>query len=284
MEADSIRARLDESRLPVLPAAIPHLLTVLTDEEIAINELARILERFPTIVARLIALANSAWSSPASDVTSLEAACARLGFNIIRSVSIALAIAQPFNPKRCQAFDAERYWCSALLTADAATWLSPISQVAYAPEPETARVGGLLHNLGLLWLADCLPQETTLTLQAVAADPDLSLQQVQQDHYGFDYAQAGVILGQAWGFPSVLVAAMGHLQSRDNESDTDRAAALLADISASMVSAHYRGQTMPADTRWQWLEIDSNGQKKAFADLGSRFDRTRQLAKTLFTS
>ncbi|MCP4996368.1 MAG: HDOD domain-containing protein, partial [Gammaproteobacteria bacterium] len=150
MEADSIRARLDESRLPVLPAGIPYLLTVLTDEEIAINELARILERFPTIVARLIALANSAWSSPASDVTSLEMACARLGFNIIRSVSIALAIAQPFDPNRCQAFDAERYWCSALLTADAATWLSPLSQVAYAPEPETARVGGLLHNLGLL--------------------------------------------------------------------------------------------------------------------------------------
>ena len=284
MEADSLRARLDASRLPVLPVGVPYLLTALTDEEIAINELARILERFPTIVARLIALANSAWSSPVSDVTCLEAACARLGFNVVRSVSIALAISQPFDPNRCPAFDAERYWCSALLTADAASWLAPLSQIACAPEPETARLGGLLHNLGLLWLADSIPQETALSLQAAAKDPDLSLREVQHAQYGFDYAEAGGILGRAWNFPSVLVAAMAHLDTSDNENEIDRAIALLAAVSASMVSAHYKGQSSPEDKCLEWLKIDANEQRKVFSDLGSKFDRTRQLASTLFGS
>lgn len=284
MDADSLRARLDESRLPVLPAGIPYLLTVLTDEEIALYELAKVLERFPTIVARLIALANSAWSSPASEVTTLDMACARLGYNIIRSVSIALAISQPFDPNRCQAFDAERYWCSALLTADAASWLSPLSQVEHVPEPGTARVGGLLHNLGLLWLADSVPQETALTLDAVATDPTLSLREVQQAHYGFDYTEAGGLLGRSWDMPSVLVAAMGHFDTPDNKNEADRTAALLIAVSASMVKAHYMGQPTTEDDRLQWLKIDADGQRKAFAELGSRFDRTRQLAKTLFGS
>ncbi len=109
---------LQHDQLPVLPSGVPYLLQTLMDENIDNNKLKAVIGRFPSIAARLLCLANSAWAAPPVPVTSLDMACARLGLNIVRSVSIALAISSPFNPARCPAFDAERYWCTALLVAD----------------------------------------------------------------------------------------------------------------------------------------------------------------------
>jgi len=116
---------------------------------------------------------SAAWSAPVSEITSLEMACARLGVNVVRSVSIALAIASPFDASRCPTFEGQRFWCTALLNADAAFWLAPLARAAAPVEPQTARTGGLLHNLGLLWLADQLPDATNQALSTVAADPEL---------------------------------------------------------------------------------------------------------------
>ncbi len=98
-------SRLSTLQLPTLPSGIPLLLKSLTNEDIDFIELATLMEKFPSIVGKLVSLANSAWSSPIAEVTSLEIACSRLGLDVVKSTSIALAIAAPFNPMRCLSFD-----------------------------------------------------------------------------------------------------------------------------------------------------------------------------------
>ncbi|MCP4187803.1 MAG: HDOD domain-containing protein [Gammaproteobacteria bacterium] len=86
MTKDSMRAgkpRLDQLstlQLPTLPAGTSFLLKSLTNEDIDFIELASIIEKFPSIAGKLISLVNSAWSAPASAITSLEDTCSRLGF------------------------------------------------------------------------------------------------------------------------------------------------------------------------------------------------------------
>ena len=157
---DSTFNQLATLQLPSMPAGAPYLLKSLTDESIDFVELASVVEKFPGIAGKLISLVNSAWSAPASEVTSLEATCSRLGLGVVRSTSIALAVASPFNSTRCPSFDLEYYWCSVLLTADAASRLVAVSSSKHEFEPATARAAGLLHNLGLLWLADCQQRST----------------------------------------------------------------------------------------------------------------------------
>ncbi len=114
LPADASRMNLLSTlKLPTLPAGTPFLMKSLTDENIDFVELAAVLEKFPSIAGKLISLVNSVWSAPASEISSLEAACSRLGFGVVRSTSIALAIASPFDATRCRWFDAERFWCSA---------------------------------------------------------------------------------------------------------------------------------------------------------------------------
>jgi HD-like signal output (HDOD) protein len=196
--------------LPVLPPGVPYLLQALADESIDFQELEVILGRFPSIVARLLSLANSSWVSPQVPVTSLKWACSLLGQNLVRSVSIALSVSSPFDLTRCPVFDSERFWCTALLAADGAVLLASCTESNKAFDSRALHTAGLLHNLGLLWLADNKPKETDRALRLVAADDQKHVTQCLQDIVGMDYCEVGGCLGRAWSLPDIFVTIMEH--------------------------------------------------------------------------
>ena len=273
--------KLSTLHLPTLPASTPFLLKSLTDENIEFIELASIIEKFPSIAAKLISLVNSAWSAPASEISSLEITCSRLGFDVVRSTSIALAIATPFNPLKCIPFDPEHFWCSALLTADAASRLVTISTAKNSLEPSTARAAGLLHNLGLLWLVDTLPTEVGQALIMVKKCQADTLQQALLDLLGFDQAQAGGYLGNSWSLPEPLVAAMTHCLQSDYQGSQGDVVTTVG-LAVKLVSATLKEQSCPdPDIRSSSLEIAEKDFNDVFEQLKDQLEKVRAIAKVL---
>lgn len=278
----SILERLSSRQIPVLPPGAPYLLKSLTDDNIDFAALAGIIERFPTIAGRLIALVNSAWSSPVNTIISLEMVCSRLGLGVVRSISIALAIASPFDPNRCPGFNAEAFWSSTLMTADAASLLAPVASSVNGLEPSTARAAGLLHNLGLLWLATQLPDEVHQIFLSVEKKQSSSLRQAFSQLVGFDYLEAGEQLGNAWNLPEPLVMAMAHYAEPDFQGCHWETANLVG-VAASLVSAAQQDAPWPAsDSRLERLGITTSAAEKILVQLSPQLEKTRQLAKILF--
>ncbi|MDJ0806915.1 MAG: HDOD domain-containing protein [Gammaproteobacteria bacterium] len=278
----SILDELHSNQIPVLPPGAPFLLKSLSDENISMQELARIIERFPVIAARLITLSNSAWSAPVASITSLEMACARLGFGIVRSVSIALAVSSPFNSNHCPAFDPERFWCSALLTAEASSWLAQAASPQAGLDSATVRAAGLLHNLGLIWLTDKLPEEMQQVFIQSRQDPDLPLNQALQSMLGIECHDASGRLAQIWELPETLVIAISQHAKLDY-ADTGWEAAVVVGMAASMVSTLFHGLPWQADElRLKRLSISSSQADELFERLSIQFERTRKLAQQIF--
>jgi HD-like signal output (HDOD) protein len=279
---NDVLTRLNTRQLPILPPGASQLLRSLTDDTINYADLAKVIERFPTIAARLISLANSSWSSPASPIVSLESACARLGFAVVRSVGIALAIAAPFNPKKCPGFDAQRYWCSALLTADATAWLSMSVEPDLRIDAAGARAAGLLHNLGLLWLVDLFPGEANQVFKRTAENSDLNLNQLLIERIGLDYCEAGGVLATAWKLPEPLVVAMVGHANPDYENGHWQWAALVG-VAESMSRALLLDcPWQPVDERIERLGFDDETVGQVFDRLSKQSEQTRELAKSLF--
>jgi HD-like signal output (HDOD) protein len=197
--------------LPLLPPGVLHLLSALRADDLGNRELTLAVRNFPPIVARVVALANSVWATPREPVTNLFGACALLGLNVVRSVCIALAVARPFNSSRCPAFDAKRFWLSALLTAEGAVLLRPL--LAPRCDVNTLGTAGLLHNLGLLGMAHVSPEPTHTALDAAARGDDLVV--ALRAASGTDYCEVGAALGQAWKLPSELTLPMHHHRGID---------------------------------------------------------------------
>jgi len=273
--------QLSSLQLPTLPAGTPFLLKSLTNENIDFVELAAIVEKFPSIAGKLISLVNSAWSAPASTVTSLEATCSRLGLGVVRSTSIAIAVASPFNPSSCLSFDPEYFWCSALLSADAASRLASISSSSNDLEPSTARAAGLLHNLAVLWLVDQLPAEIDQAFIMIKKNQAESLQQALVHVLGFDQMQAGGRLGRSWDLPEPLVAAMAHYPETDYRGAQSGIVTTVG-LAVKLVSAVLKEAPCPEpDVRLSSLGITEENFADVFEQLTGQLVKTRAIAKVL---
>lgn len=194
-----------EYDLPVLPPGITYLLKALNNDDIRYAQLAQEIELFPSIAIKIVAIANSAWSLPGTPITTLPEACSRIGLNIVRSVSIALCISQVFDPTRCPVFNAKKFWISALLNAESA-FLCAKSNPDICNN--TARLAGLLHNIGLLWLANKYPQETESAILHTKNNSEYSLSESLIERLDFDYYGAGGNLAVAMQLPDIIADAI----------------------------------------------------------------------------
>ncbi|MDN5848207.1 MAG: HDOD domain-containing protein [Nitrococcus sp.] len=270
----------ETASVPVVPPAVGYLLSTLYDEDLSIRSLVTEVERFPSIAGRLLAVANSAWSSPQTAVTRLPDACARLGLKLVRTLSIALAVANTFDPLKCRGFDGERYWATALLAAEGVTLLA--NGKGENEEALTWRGVALLHNIGLLWLADHCPQETST---ALLRDSGEGLVARMQDLMGTDFCRAGAWLTRAWGLPEVYPTVIGHHRDAGAAGDHFVAAAVVG-VVADMASELFRGDLwtvdrVPLDVR---IHLPSDLAESTYQSLCAALADVRAMGRVIATS
>jgi len=277
-DGDISAALLLQGPLPVLPPGVRYLLDALSDENMDFVELAKVMGRFPSIAARIISVANSAWSSPVAKIDSLEMACARLGFGVVRSMAIALAVSAPFDLHACPAFAPEHFWTSAMLSADGAEWLVPLMTSGQVLEPQTARTAGLLHNLGLLLLADRMPEQTNAALAAAAPGVERAVMARIREQCGIGYDEAGGCLGAAWELPPMLVDAMRHrLGPTDDGSRWLHQSPV--GVSVTLVAVVCRGATeLPSSCLDGSHAIAPDDLQAVFTRLLNKLEKMRELA------
>ncbi|MGD8591011.1 MAG: HDOD domain-containing protein [Chromatiales bacterium] len=274
--------RLNTKRIPTLPPGSNYLMQAMMDESLNFRQLAQIVEKFPSIAARLIALSNSAWSAPISPITSLEQSCSRLGFGVVRSTSIALSVSSPFDTTQCPSFDTKHYWSHLLLVADTATWLAQSVSVDKNFSSLTARSAGLLHDLGLLWLADQIPEETHQAILLTQEDPKLSLSETLTTIAGINYQAAGSILAEAWNLPEPLIVAMYH-KSTILDTTPYREIVSVVNLADCLVTAIGKDTPCPVtDNHMQTLGIKHEDVGNVMQLLYRQKDSIRLLADQLF--
>lgn len=260
------------------------LMKTLADDDMGQQELAAVLHHYPVITARLIALSNSVWACPATPITNIETACIRLGTSVVKGVSIAIAVAASFNAARCPAFDPIRFWTTSMLVSEGAGLLATKlpNKIIYSQDfQHTAQTAGILHNLGLLWLADNFAADTSEALQLAATDPLLNVNQALIQQMGINYCLIGAWIGKQWQIPDELITVMQH--HRDNHAQGLPVLVMLVGAAARMMSLiFHEAEEMGHNQDLQNLGIDVDWQRHVFKQLTNKFDSTRELSKTLF--
>ncbi len=206
-----------DSSLPILPPNISQLLNVLTNDDIRYTQLAAELEKFPSVAVKIVATANSPWASPTAPITTLQDSCSLIGVPLVRSIAIALSISHVFNPSRCSSFDPQVFLVSALLTAEAAHLCAKNN-----PDicPDTARLAGLIHNMGLLWLADKKPTETSGAL-SISQNDHVSLTRTLFEKYDLDLYTVGGYLATSMELPAILASAIASRSTNNTHTSDD---------------------------------------------------------------
>ncbi|WP_347985895.1 HDOD domain-containing protein [Methylomonas sp. AM2-LC] len=276
----------DQIRITPLKMNIQRLLEALADNDMTPKQMSDVIYHYPVISARLICLANSAWASPLIPVTSVEAACIRLGNALIKSVSIAIAVSSSFNTARCPAFKPIRHWATSLLVAETAVLLfNHIPDKTPYPldiEP-ILRSSGILHNIGLLWLADNFALETDQVLNHTSTHLSVCVNQTFQQSLGVDYCAIGAWIARHMEIPEVLTSVIAQHRNPEVSVNTPLQI-LLVGSAAKMVSALFHQTDWVADSVLLDLGIANDQQLYITEQLEKRFVSTKELARVLLAN
>jgi len=205
-------ALLDE--LPQLPAAVGQLFEALSDDDTDRQRLANILDQSPSLAAKLVGLANSAYFSRASRINGVSDAIFVIGFRTVRSLATATALQEPFANNHCPAFQPGRFWLQAVLTAHVARELAKKTSPRLSLNPDEAYLSGLLHGIGLMALAHLFPTELNRVLEHEDQQPGALAGRIQQT-FGTTHHAVGAALLKRWHLPELFSCTTEHYASHD---------------------------------------------------------------------
>ena len=179
--------------VPMLPAMASQVVNLALDPDVSATRITAVVSKDPVLATRVIQLANSAFSAPANEITSIGEAVVRMGTGPVRNVVTAACLSSLAADPRIYGRHGRTHIDHSIGTAYLA-WL--IADRANEP-PDEAFLYGLLHDIGKLVILK-LSRDCEQFSVTAPGEEDVAL--VLQEMHS---AIGGYVL-QQWGMPGQL--------------------------------------------------------------------------------
>jgi len=189
---DSMRKKIDA--LPLLPQALVGILGLDPDSDDYFDDFESLVVQDPTFAVRVIALANSAASSPICEKSTIRDAVVRLGVGTISELIASLAVQQVFVPTK--PFQIQ-LWHHSITVAVASRHIA-CQLSALDVKPEYAYLCGLLHDIGRFVMLEHSAQQFSDVDATDWQTPD-ELIDADLDVYKYTHAELGYLACKHWG-------------------------------------------------------------------------------------
>ena len=274
VEALTLELAGEKIDLPSFPDIAVRVRKALTNDDVDIDDVARIISAEPALAARLLQLANSAaLNTSGRRVTDLRSAISRIGFNMARSATIAFAMSQL---RRAEAYKGLEEPLSELWNRS--THVAAVSRVVAKRftqvNHDEALLVGLLQGVGKLYLLT-----RAVRFPALLADVG-AYQRIVAEWHG-RIAQA---ILRNWEMAEEIVAAVvaGENTDREHEGATDLTDVLgvggaLASLGPDPRAEEMMFLTMPAARR---MKLDARACGVALAESHNEISSLRQALGT----
>jgi putative nucleotidyltransferase with HDIG domain len=203
---DSLRKKIGAvGQLPPIPGVYLELTNAMTSPNVSNSKIARIIEKDAPMAAKTLQLVNSACFGLLKRITSLEHAVSYLGLNMIRDLSLTVHVFAGLERTAVRAgfkFASEQE--HSLMTAKVAKRVAPNRRQA-----ENAFTAGLLHDIGKLVLAVCIPEKFA-KVQVECRKSGRPSFEVEAEFLGVTHAEVGAYLLGLWGLPYPIVEAVAY--------------------------------------------------------------------------
>jgi len=200
--------------LPVLPSVCRELNAVLAKPDYSLRDVAQVVEKDPSLCAKLLSLVNSSFFSLGRRLSTVQDAISYIGTSMLKNLVMSLSLWRQLEEARPEAVSRlQRVHTRCQRIA----MLSRKITAASRARAEEAFVAGLLHDIGETLLIVYLPERFERAT-SLAEQRGIELHEAERELYGVDHAELGAHLLDAWGLPfSVLEAVAFHHNAAELE-------------------------------------------------------------------
>jgi putative nucleotidyltransferase with HDIG domain len=179
--------------IPMLPVMASQVMEMALDQEVSATRITSVVSKDSVLATRVLQLANSAFSAPGTDITSIGEAIVRMGTGPVRNVVTAACLSSLAADPRIYGKDGRNHIDHSIGAAYLA-WL--IADRAGA-QPDEAFLYGLLHDIGKLVVFKLARSGPQVPVEA-PTDGEVAMV-LREMHAGI----GGRVL-QQWGLPERL--------------------------------------------------------------------------------
>jgi len=215
--------------LPVLSATALEALRVANDLTASAGHLERVISRDVALTTRILAVANSAFMGLRRPVDSVREAVVLLGTRQVRTVASLQAVSPLFTTNDSDLISGEQLWSHSLAVA---LWAQKIGKRVHFPSLTHVYTAGLMHDMGIILLQNCLGQDYEEVLMS-AKNSQQDLMDLEQEHLGTNHARIGATLSAKWMLNPRLTWLISHHHDEGALEDTEANILRVADWCAS---------------------------------------------------
>ncbi len=212
--------------LPPLPEGSVRIVNAVNNPDISIDELVAVISLSPALVARLLGLANSSYFGRTTPVTDLKSAIIQvLGFNLVKSLALGIALNVEFDVSRCPQFDSLLFWRFVLTRALIAQKLAAKSRDE-SLTATTVYTGALLMDIGIQAAVYVFPEK----MNALFGDCQRERQCVDrkiQAEFGISHYELGSQLLYRWQLPEIYAHSLQSIAQKNDREEKILLVALL---------------------------------------------------------
>jgi putative nucleotidyltransferase with HDIG domain len=195
-------AIMNVEEFPTLPQIITKIIDACEDEQVTVDDLAKIISNDPSICARILKLANSAYYGYLRKVNTISKAITILGFETIKTLSISASVFDSFKKIRSNYnFNRCQFWLHSIGTA---TICKVICRHIHNHDVEVVFLVGLLHDIGKLFFESYYEPQFEEVMKLVTVNR-CSIYDAESQVFGVTHDEVGGWLTERWKFPLDLV-------------------------------------------------------------------------------
>ena len=186
----------------------PRILATLCQAGASPREVAHVIGQEPTLTARVLRIANSAYYGVSRAIATIDRAVVVLGLDAVRGIAAAACLDRSImRSGDATPIDTGDLLRHSVATAAAAEALARHGHRALAPE---AFIGGLLHDLGVTVQMRLDPQGLANLVNVARAGSYADMRTTEARHLRIGHEHCAAVLFEAWNLPAALVGAVRH--------------------------------------------------------------------------
>ncbi len=190
--------------LPPLPAVVTRVLQTVNDPTTSAGDLYRIISADQAISGKILRLVNSSYYGFPRKITTITHAVVILGFNTVRNLATSLGVFNAFDGARRTALNRDEFWAHSLATGVAASLIARRKNIS-AKAAEEVFVGGLLHDMGKLFLDQYFPDQYAIAVKLAKA-ANISIWDSEKTALGIGHVMVGKRISEKWNLPPALTS------------------------------------------------------------------------------
>lgn len=183
-----------------LPEIYLRLQRVIDDPDHSREQVAEVIAYDPALSMRVLRIANSSYYSFPREIETVASAVSVIGELELRNLVLATTVVGSMNTLGQEGIDIDEFWLHSLRCGLGARL---IARAIGGFNPEVLFLAGILHDLGIL----VIYQRDAPLAAAVSRQIEERHQlrdQAERELLGFDHAEVGALLIDAWGLPQEL--------------------------------------------------------------------------------